>query len=66
MNMREYHLQDQKIPDGFQIFEDRLEVAGVSFRKSNAASFAKSGTKWLELERDHGNKHDINAIKVIG
>ena len=66
MTTRKYHLQNQKIPDGFQIFEDRLEVAGVSFRKSDAASFAKSGTGWLELERDHGNKHDKNAIKVIG
>jgi len=66
MTTRKYHLQDQKIPDGFQIFEDRLEVAGVSFRKSDAASFAKSGTGWLELERDYDNKHDKNAIKVIG
>lgn len=64
--MREYHLQDQEIPEGFQIFEDRLEVAGVSFRKADATSFAKSGTKWLELERDIGNKHDKNAIKVVG
>jgi hypothetical protein len=66
ITMREYHLQDQEIPDGFQIFEDRLEVAGVSFRKADATSFAKSGTKWLELERDIGNEHDKNAIKVVG
>ena len=64
--MREYHLQDQEIPEGFQIFEDRLDVAGVSFRKADATSFAKSGTKWLELERDVENEHDKNAIKVVG
>jgi len=64
--MKEYHLQDQEIPEGFQIFEDYLEVAGVSFRKGDATSFAKSGKKWLELERDNGNVHDKNAIKVIG
>ncbi len=64
--MREYHLQDHEIPEGFQIFEERLEVAGVSFRKTDAISFAKSSNTWLELERDIGNKHDKNAIKVVG
>lgn len=64
--MKEYHLQNQEIPEGFQIFEDRLEVSGVSFRKSDATSFAESGTKWLELEREIENKHDKNAIKVVG
>lgn len=66
MTMSKYHLQEQEIPEGFQIFEDRLEVAGVSFRKSDAASFATSKNGWLELEREHGNKHDKNALKVIG
>lgn len=66
MTTKNYHLQDQKIPDGLQIFEERLEVAGVSFRKSDAASFAESGNGSLELERDQSNKHDKNAIKVIG
>lgn len=38
----------------------------MSFRKADATSFAKSGTKWLKLEREVGNKHDKNAIKVVG
>lgn len=64
--MSEYHLQDKELPEGLQIFEGRLEVAGVSFRKADATSFVKAGKKWLELEREVGNKHDKNAIKVIG
>jgi len=66
MTTSKYHLQDQEIPAGFQIFEDRLEVAGVSFRKGDAASFAASKNGWLELERGHGNKYDKNAIRIIG
>ncbi len=66
MSTRSYHLGEQEIPDGFQIFEERLEVAGVSFRKEDAAAFASATDGWLELERDLGNKHDRNAIKVIG
>lgn len=64
--MKKYHLKDQEIPEGFQIFESRLEVEGTSFRREDATSFAESSTQWLELERDIGNKHDKNAIKVIG
>lgn len=66
MSKRKYHLNEQDIPEGFQIFEDRLEVAGVSFRKEDAAAFAGAKDVWLELEREPGNKYDINAIKVIG
>ena len=66
MTVLKYHLQEQQIPDGFQIFEERLEVAGVAFRKSEAASFAKSENLWLELEREEGNQQDRNALKVIG
>ncbi|RLB24349.1 MAG: hypothetical protein DRG73_04015 [Deltaproteobacteria bacterium] len=66
MAKRKYHLQEQPIPEGFHIYEDRLEVAGVSFRKNDAAAFAKSKHLWLELEREQENKHDKNAIRVIG
>lgn len=66
MSTRSYHLGEQEIPDGFQILEERLEVAGVSFQKEDAAAFASATGGWLELERDLGNKHDRNAIKVIG
>lgn len=66
MAKSKYHLQEQEIPEGFQIFEDRLEVAGISFRKGDAAAFAASKNGWLELERETDNKYDKNAIKVIG
>lgn len=66
MSAQKYHLDEQEIPDGFQIFEERLEVTGVSFRKEDAAAFATAKEGWLELERDPGNKHDPNAIKVNG
>lgn len=66
MSKPKYHLNDQDISERFQIFEDRLEVAGVSFRKEDAAAFAGAKNVWLELEREPGNKYDENAIKVIG
>jgi hypothetical protein len=66
MSTRKYHLDEHEIAEGFQIFEERLEVAGVGFRKDDAAAFATAKEGWLELERDPGNKHDPNAIKVIG
>jgi hypothetical protein len=66
MTTSKYHLQEQQIPDGFQIFEGRIEIVGVAFRKSEAASFAKSKNSWLELERDERNEYDRNALKIIG
>lgn len=66
MSTKKFHLQEQEIPEGFQIFEERLEVVGVKFRKQDAAAFAEASNIWLELERDAANKHDKNAIKVIG
>jgi len=64
--MKKYHLWDQEIPEGFQIYEERLEVSGIAYRKRDAASFAKTGTGWLELVLEPGNKYDRNAIKVFG
>lgn len=66
MSKGKYHLQEQDIPEGFQIFEERLEVTGVSFRKADAAAFAASENGWLELEREPDNRYDKSAIKVIG
>lgn len=54
------------IPEGYQIYEDRLTPAGISFRKDQATAFARRADGWLELEPEPGNKHDKNAIKVIG
>jgi hypothetical protein len=67
MVIEKYHLREQKIPEGFQIFESHLEVRGVKYRQENAIAFAMhSGGSWLELEKDEDNKHDKNTIKVIG
>ena len=54
------------IPEGFQIYEDRLTPAGITFRSDDALAFARSSMGWLELEPEPGNKYDKNAIKVIG
>lgn len=59
-----YHLPD--IPDGFQIFEERLDVAGISYRREQALEFSKGRGLSLEFEREEGNPHDRNAIRVIG
>lgn len=56
----------EAIAEGYQIYEDRLTPAGISFRKSDAAAFARSSNGWLELEPEPGNQHDKNAIKIIG
>lgn len=64
-----YHLQgaEQEIPDGYQIFEERLDVAGIAFQKDAATAFCESKRgQRLELEADFQNKHDKNAIKIIG
>lgn len=64
MSDRRYHLRE--IPDGFQIFEERLEVAGISHRRDEARAFATGRGLSLELEREASNQHDPNAIRVIG
>jgi hypothetical protein len=63
---KEYHLSEQPIPDDFQIFEDRLDIAGIQHRKIDAVKFISSKEQWLEFERDEKNKFDLNAIKVKG
>lgn len=54
------------IPDGYQIFEERLEVAGIHYRRDDAVQFANSRNKWIEFQREPENRSDKNAIKVIG
>lgn len=66
MSIAKYHLSTQPIPEGFQIFEDNVLVAGVNFQRAEVLAFAKADNVWLELERDSENIHDSNAIKVIG
>lgn len=53
------------IPKGYQIFS-REAVAGIQHRREDAQRFARSSSQTLALERELGNPHDANAIKVIG
>ena len=61
----EYHLAEQPIPAGFQIYEERLEAAGVQFYKAQATAFARNGGA-LEFQREPHNPHDANAIALVG
>lgn len=54
------------IPDGYQIFEKRLSVTGIKYRREDALRFANASDQTLAMERDATNAHDANAIKVIG
>jgi hypothetical protein len=54
------------IPEGMRIFMADMEVAGVQHRLANARAFAKGRDHELRLEREPNNRHDPNAIKVIG
>lgn len=64
MTRADYHLP--KIPDGFQIYEERLEVAGLAHHKADAARFARGKQKALEWEPEPQNRHDKNAIRLFG
>jgi hypothetical protein len=66
VNERNYRLSESSIPDGYQIYEERLPIHGITFRKENALSFINSNSNELEFEREPLNEHDANAIKVIG
>jgi hypothetical protein len=54
------------IPDGMRILVADEEVAGIQHRISNAKAFAKGSNHDLLLEPEPRNRHDPNAIKVIG
>lgn len=62
---RKYHSKEQKIPAGFQIY-DELEVAGIQHRRDVAATFVNQTNQWLEFEGEPLNKFDEYAIKVLG
>lgn len=63
---KKYHLASQPIPEGFQIYEDRLEVMGVVPNKATALPFCRAKEQALELQLDPSNSHDRDAIMVIG
>lgn len=68
VRVKKYHLreQEQKIPDGFRIYDERLEVAGIQHRRDAAAQFVNQTNLWLEFESEPLNSYDPNAIKILG
>jgi hypothetical protein len=54
------------IPEGMRIYVADEEVAGVEHRLSNVRAFTKGQNQELRLEREPNNRHDPNAIKVVG
>lgn len=63
---KKYQLAAQPIPTGFRIYEDRLDVMGITQRKKDALAFARGKHHSLTLEREPDNQADSNAIKIIG
>lgn len=63
---KKFHLEEQPIPDGYQIFQDRIAVAGLFKRKHAGMAFCR-GRQWqLRFEREASNRHDPNAIRIFG
>lgn len=63
---KKYHLERQPIPAGFRIYEDRLEVMGAALHKAAALPFCRGKCQAIILEPEPGNRHDPNAIQIIG
>jgi len=61
-----YHLKEHKIPEGFQIYHDRLEVEDILDYGYDAVKFIQSADGWLELGRDYDKRNDPYAIAVLG
>lgn len=54
------------LPKNYRIYEDSLSIAGISFYKDQAIRFVGAKEHDLQFERDKHNRHDANAIKIIG
>lgn len=54
------------IPKGYQIFADRIPIAGIQFRRDDILKFCHSTNQELVLEREPDNEHDPKAIKLFG
>lgn len=64
--IKKYHLQEQDIPDGHQIFADRLEVFGVRHRRRACIAFCKGREQSLSFRLAPRNRFDPNAIEIHG
>lgn len=55
------------IPSACQIYEPRIQVAGLLHRKDDAIRFVRTPVEhFLAFKTDPTNPYDANAIKVIG
>ena len=54
------------IPDGYQIYEERIEVVGIAHYKAAATAFVKGKAQYADLVPEPNNPQDGAAIKVIG
>ena len=59
-------LQEGITPKGYKKYAGRAEVECVHHYRRAAKSFVNSKNKWVEFHRDHHNKQDSKAIKVVG
>jgi hypothetical protein len=66
MSASKYWLQEQAIPDGYQIYEDCIGVAGEQYKRGDCQKFMKSKVLGVWLRRETDNAFDNNAILVIG
>jgi len=57
---------DYESPDGFQIFENEMPVAGVHARISACTAFIKGKKHQIAWAREPNNAHDSNAIRIVG
>ena len=54
------------IPVDMKMIEYDIEVSGVNHRYYNVKKFAQRSKRRIYLEREPDNKHNLNAIRVIG
>ncbi len=56
----------QEHPGDWKNLSTEVLCVGTKHRMDNVKRFLKERMLWIELERDPGNPHDPNAIKVLG
>lgn len=63
---KQYHLQEHPMPEGYRIYQDRVPIMGVPMRRADAAEFCRGSGKQLAFQREPDNRHDPNAIRIMG
>jgi HIRAN domain len=63
---KQYHLDEYPIPKGFRIYQDRVPVMGVATRRADVAAFCKGSDRKLAFLEEPENRHDPNAIRIVG